>query len=1009
MLLVLAVLFAVSLAAPWLFRRFGRSSFHILAAISALAMVWVLTYLPQVLRADQGAPSGAPNAPPSEITEWIPELGVEIAFRVDALALVMSLLILGVGALVLLYCARYFRSSEASAGPFAGQLFAFAAAMLGLVLSDDLVMLFIFWELTTVLSFLLIGYSAHRLLARRSAIQALVVTTFGGLAMLVGLLWLGELAGSYRLSEILASADQLHGTAADVALFLILVGALSKSALVPFHFWLPAAMAAPTPVSAYLHAAAMVKAGVYLVARMAPGFHETALWMPTVLGVGLATMLVGAWRALRQTDIKLVLAYGTVSQLGFLVMINGLGTEDAALAGLAMLLAHGLFKAALFMVVGIIDHETGTRDLTRLSGLGRTQRALFWISAVSVASMAGLPPLFGFVAKEVVFESFYGYAEVHPGWGWVVMVGVVVASALTVAYSARFLWGAFGTKRGATGEPLETTHFHAPAGAVFLAAPALLAVATVLLALWPAPVQRLIDPFVSLFHPVSEGAPGTYLALWHGLTPVLGLSVLAWGLGLGLFAVRERFGRLQQRTPAVFDAERGYRSSVKVLDVVAVWLTSVTQRGSLAWYLFIIIAVATGVVSGVLLFTAHQVPQSWIIAEQPLQLVLAVVIVAGAIGAVWAPKRFMAVLMVSLCGYGIAGLFALQGAPDLALTVLLVESIVLVVFVLALRNLPAGIWTQNPARFKIGRVVLGIGFGLAMMGALAVGMDSRVAVPISEEFPWMAYEVGQGANIVNVTLVDIRVWDTFGEITVLAVAATGVASLIFVKRRDARRRSLHEVPTGSVGRVLNEDNLTPRQAKEIRVARSFSTVAREAWLVAGRTVAPEHRSIIFEVVTRLMFHAIILLSLYLLLAGHNLPGGGFAGGLLAGLALTLRYLAGGRYELEAAVPFSASSLMGWGLALACSTGLVSLLAGGHIFQSAMLDVDLPVFGEHHVGSAIMFDVGVYLVVVGLILDILRSLGSEIDVRSEMENRAAERGDPYHGHGLHSETTLGVAR
>ncbi|GAA3070112.1 MULTISPECIES: Na+/H+ antiporter subunit A [Actinomycetes] len=1012
MLLMLAVLFAVSLVAPWLFRRIGRSAFVVLAGISAAALVWVLVHLPQVLRADQGAPSGSPNAPPSEITEWIPELGVEIAFRVDALTLVMSLLILGIGALVLLYCARYFRASETAAGPFAGQLFAFAAAMLGLVISDDLVMLFIFWELTTILSFLLIGYSAHRILARRSAIQALIVTTFGGLAMLVGLLWLGELAGTYRLSEILAQADRLHGTAVDLAVLLILIGALSKSALVPFHFWLPAAMAAPTPVSAYLHAAAMVKAGVYLVARLAPGFHETACWLPTVLGVGLATMLVGAWRALRQTDIKLVLAYGTVSQLGFLVMINGLGGEDAALAGLAMLLAHGLFKAALFMVVGIIDHETGTRDLTRLSGLARTQRPLFWISVVSTASMAGLPPLFGFVAKEVVFESFYGYAEVSAGWGWVVMAGVVVASALTVAYSARFLWGAFATKRSPEGTTAPVTRFHAPAGPVFLAAPAVLSAATVVLALWPAPVQRLIDPFVTLFEPVSAEAHGTYLALWHGLTPVLGLSVLAWALGLGLFAARRPVARLQEGVPAVFDAERGYRASVKLVDVVAVWLTSVTQRGSLAWYLFIILAVATGVVWSVLLFTSHEVPESWIVAEGPLQVVLGAVVIGGAIGAVWAPKRFMAVLMVSLCGYGIAGLFALQGAPDLALTVLLVESIVLVVFVLALRSLPAGIWTQNPARFKAGRVVLGIGFGAAMMGAVAVGLDSRVAEPISAEFPWMAYEVGHGANIVNVTLVDIRVWDTFGEITVLAAAATGVASLIFVKRRDVRRRSLHEVPTGSVGRVLNEDNLTPRQAREIRVARSFSTVAREAWLVAGRTVAPEHRSIIFEVVTRLMFHAIILLSVYLLVAGHNLPGGGFAGGLLAGLALTLRYLAGGRYELEAAVPFSASALMGWGLALACFTGLVSLLAGGHIFQSAVLDLDLPLLGEHHIASAIMFDIGVYLVVVGLILDILRSLGSEIDVRSEMENRAAESGETGQGpqgHGAHAETTLGVAR
>ncbi|MFD1345577.1 Na+/H+ antiporter subunit A [Nesterenkonia halotolerans] len=1020
---MLTVLFAVSILTPFMFHRFGRRTFFLLAAILAASLVWILSYVPAVLAADQAAAIGEPNAPPAEVMEWIPQFGVELAFRVDALALAMSVLILGVGALVMLYCARYFANSERAAGPFAAELFAFAASMLGLVLSDDLVMLFVFWELTTILSFLLIGFSAHRIYARRSAIQALIVTTFGGLAMLVGLVWLGELAGSYRLSEILAAgpgllADSSTATAVDIAVALVLLGALSKSALVPFHFWLPAAMAAPTPVSAYLHAAAMVKAGVYLVARFAPGFHESTFWLPLVLGLGLITMLVGAWRALRQTDIKLILAYGTVSQLGFLIMINGLGTEDAALAGLAMLLAHGLFKAALFMVVGIIDHQSGTRDLRKLSGLGRTQRPLFIVALISTASMAGLPPLFGFVAKEVVFESFFSYAEATSSGslltlGWLVVAGVVLGSALTVAYSARFLWGAFATKRPVPGVAVARTIFHGPVSRVFLAAPMILTVFTVALALVPQPVQALAESFSSLFDPVEPGVEATYLALWHGLTPVLGLSVLTWLLGFALFRVRDSFGRLQAKVPAVIEAERGYRGTVRGVDLLSSWVTARTQRGALGWYLFIILAVATLVPLSVVIFgapggrgiTDRWIPESTIIAEQPLQIVLALVILAGASGAIWAPKRFMAVLMVSLCGWGIAGIFALQGAPDLALTLLLVESIVLVVFVLALRSLPPGIWTQSPTRFKFGRALLGLGFGLVMMVVAAMSMDARIAEPISMEFPWMAYEVGQGANIVNVTLVDLRVWDTFGEITVLAAAATGVASLIFVKRRDVQRRELHEVPSGTVGRVFSDKALSPRQFKEIKVARSFATVAREAWLVAGRTVAPEHRSIVFEVVTRLMFHGIIMISLYLLLAGHNLPGGGFAGGLLAGLAFVLRYLAGGRYELEAAIPFSAGALMGWGLAVACFTGLVPLLAGGQAFQSFDVELTLPLFGYHHFVSAVLFDVGVYLVVIGLIVDILRSLGSEIDVRSEREGQQAS--SP--GHEIHGETSAGVAR
>ncbi|WP_261624568.1 Na+/H+ antiporter subunit A [Nesterenkonia marinintestina] len=1008
MLTVLAALFAVSIVVPWIYHRLGRPTFFVLAGVNLAAMIYVaVTYLPSVLSADQGAGVGDPRGPPSAVYEWLPEFGVSFAFRLDALSMVMSMLILGVGALVMLYCARYFAASERAAGPFAAQLFAFGAAMFGIVISDDIIMMFIFWEITTVLSFLLIGYSAHRIFARRSATQALIVTKLGGLTMLVGLLWVGELAGSNRLSDIMAAGPELSGTQVDLAVILVLVGALSKSALVPFHFWLPAAMAAPTPVSAYLHAAAMVKAGVYLVARFAPGFHETSFWLPIVLGFGLATMLVGAYRALRQTDIKLVLAYGTVSQLGFLVMINGLGTENAALAGIAMLLAHGLFKAALFMVVGIIDHESGVRDLRVLSGLGRTQRPLLWISVISAASMAGLPPLFGFVAKEVVFESFFEAAETDGGWFWVVMVGVVVASVLTFAYSARFLWGTFATKRDDEGAVLEDTRFHGPVDLVFLAAPAVLTLATVVFAFWPAPIEAMISPYTDLFGPIEPGASITYLALWHGFTIVLGLSALTWVLGALMFVGRRGIAAAQERVPALVDAERSYRASIRGIDAFSQALTSRTQSGSLGHYLFIILAVATVLPLVAVIYVKGGIPtpDAWIIAEEPLQVVLGVIVVAGGIGAVLAPKRFMAVLMVGLCGYGIAGLLGLQGAPDLALTLLLVESIILVVFVLALRTLPAGIWTRSRTSSKLSRAVLAVGFALAMMGLAALSVSARSERPVSEEYPWMSLDIGHGANIVNVTLVDIRVWDTFGEVTVIAAAATGVASLIFVKRRDVRRLTVKDIPTGSVGRVLTDENFSPSQVREIRAARSFATVAREAWLVAGRTLAPEHRSIIFEVVTRLLFHAIVLLSVYLLLAGHNTPGGGFAGGLMAGLAFVLRYLAGGRYELEAAMRFSAGGLMGAGIVVACVVGIVPLFVGGEVFQSYYVDLDLPLFGEHALVSSVLFDVGVYLVVVGLIVDVLRSLGSEIDLRSEEENRDTSD----YGHGVHAETSAGVAR
>jgi multicomponent Na+:H+ antiporter subunit A len=565
MLTVLIVMFAGALVAPALFARLGRSAFFVLAAAPAGGFVWLLVQLPAVLRSDQEALDGASGAPPSLTVPWIPSLQLELAFRLDALAAVLCILILGVGALVLFYCARYFKSDDPDVGAFGAQLLAFAASMFGLVLADDLILMFIFWELTTILSYLLIGYSRHRLSARRSALQALIITTFGGLAMLVGLVMIGQTAGTYRVSEILASSADLvsRGTIIDVAIALVLVGAITKSALVPFHFWLPGAMAAPTPVSAYLHAAAMVKAGVFLVARFAPGFGETAFWYPVILVLGMTTMLLGGWRALRQHDLKLVLAYGTVSQLGFLVMVVGLGGQDGALAGLGLVLAHGFFKATLFLVVGIIDHQSGTRDLRVLSGVGSTSPALFAVALVAAGSMAGVPPLLGFVAKESVLEAFVHRAE-DGVVGTLLLGGIVLGSVLTFAYSARFVWGAFALKHG-----VPRTDF-TRVRTSFLLAPAVLAVASVLFGVWPLPLDAVIQPYASLF-PV--GGDTAHLALWHGFNLPLLLSVVTIAAGTALYLVRGPFERLQGRLPSARDAEVVYRSTIGVLDDVAVGVT----------------------------------------------------------------------------------------------------------------------------------------------------------------------------------------------------------------------------------------------------------------------------------------------------------------------------------------------------------------------------------------------------------------------------------------------------
>ncbi|MDX2340687.1 Na+/H+ antiporter subunit A [Micrococcus sp. M4NT] len=1015
MLLTLIVLFAVALCAPAIFRWTGRQGFYLLAAVPAAGFLWVLAQLPHVLALqealDAGAPAPAEAAHLERTVPWVPYLDIDLAFRLDALAAFMSLIVLGVGALVLAYCARYFAPDERRSGVFGGQLLAFAGAMFGLVTTDDLMVLYTFWEITSVLSFLLIGYSGHRIFARRSAIQALIVTTFGGLAMLVGLVMLAHLSGSWRVSGVLAAAPALVADAAvrgmlEAAVALVLLGALTKSAQAPFHFWLPAAMAAPTPVSAYLHAAAMVKAGVFLVARLAPAFATLVSWQTLVLGVGLATLLLGGWRAMRQDDIKLILAYGTVSQLGFLMVANGLGTRDAAMAGLAMLLAHAIFKAPLFMVVGVIDHEAGTRDLRELSGIGRRHPVLAGVAVLAAASMAGLPPLFGFVAKESVLETLAAHGEHGAGaWAWAPFVLMAVGSVLTFAYTWRFVWGAFGrrdprdAKEPGVGGPRPVTEFHSPVTALQLGPAAVLAVACLVLGLVPGSVAPLVEAATHGLAPASPGEKPAHLALWHGFTPILAVSAGIWALGALLAWTRRPVQALQARLQSPVDAARTYGRLIGVLDEVAVWVTGRTQTGSLRRYLAIMFACASVLPLGFLLLPVGDsdrvlatsfLDARIVLAESPAQLGVAVLLCVAAVATVRAHRRFMAVMLVSVTGYGAAALFAMRGAPDLAITQVLVESVVLVTLIFGLRVLPPEWLARREGNRRLTRLLLALSFSAVMVWVAATSLAARTAERISVPMPDLAYEFGYGTNAVNVTLVDIRAWDTWGEITVLAAAATGVASLVFLQHRDGPGKDIADVRSGSVGDFGADSALG---ARELTVVRAFAVDdTNNQWLVAGRTMAPERRSIILEVVTRFMFPIMMLMSLYLLLAGHNTPGGGFAGALLAGLALTLRYLAGGRFELQEASLIPAGAMLGLGLGLATLVGIAPVFFGGQILQSYALELHgLPLFGDHlKFVSATAFDVGVYLVVVGLVMDVLRSLGGEVDRRGEAARRARRR-------------------
>lgn len=933
-------------------RVLDRRAFLVLALVPAAAFAWVVAQTTTV--------TGPGATAIEQEHSWVGTLSIELSFRLTTLSWLMALLVAGIGSLVLVYCAQYFRAGDPEIWRFSGVFTAFAGAMLGLVLTDNLLLLYVFWELTTVLSYLLIGHNPERRANRRAAMQALIVTTFGGLAMLVGVIVIGESAGTYRISDVLAAPPT--GAAVTVAVVLLLVGALSKSALIPFHFWLPGAMAAPTPVSAYLHAAAMVKAGVYLVALLDPAFADIMPWRPIVLTLGILTMLVGGLRALRQHDLKLLLAYGTVSQLGFLVVLVGVGTRAAALAGVAMIAAHALFKAALFLVVGIIDRATGTRDLRELSGIRTRLPVVFGAAVLATASMAAVPPLAGFVAKETAYSAFIDIATsgegtgIGRGAGWLAVIGLLAGSILTVAYSARFIWGAFADKPDAA--PLPSVR-RVRAG--FAAAPVLLAVMGLIVGLGGPTETTLLSPYAEQFPP---GAHHATLSLWHGVNLALVLSAISLTIGALLFSRRAQVAALQERFAVGVEAESVYRKLMRGVERLAVEVTGRTQHGSLPIYLGGILLVLV-IVPGTALLTNRDWGEAhaW---DTPAQAVVAALMIVGAVLTARSRRRLKAVVLSGVVGYGMALLFVLHGAPDLALTQVLVETVTLVVFVLVLRQLPAYFSDRPMSVTRWWRLGLGILVGLTMAGVAFAASGARTADPVSVAYPEPAVTYGGGRNIVNVTLVDIRAWDTLGEISVLVVAATGVASLIFLI-------------TGRHGQWRPDDVIAA--AAPPQAARGY----RNTWLRAGRTLAPERRSIIFEVVTRLVFHVVVVYSVFLLFTGHNAPGGGFTGGLVAGLALMVRYLAGGRHELDEAAPVDAGLVLGAGLFLATAAALAPALLGGGVLQSSVIDLHIPVLGDVHLVTSIFFDMGVYLVVIGLMLDILRSLGSGIDQQGEPDD------------------------
>lgn len=950
---VLGTLVVATLIIHPLVQRFGRPAFSV-GVIALLGSFILFTLqIPSVLAGEYLV----------ELIEWVPQLDMSIGLRLDPLGLAFALLVTGAGGLVLLYSQWYFEADDPANARFAATFLGFAVSMLGLILADDIYLLFIFWECTTVFSFLLIGHHTSSSTSRSAALQALIVTTLGGLAMLVGIVLLSIETGTSSLSGILNNPPE-QSPLVVVSVYLLLVGALSKSAIFPFHFWLPGAMAAPTPVSAYLHAAAMVKAGVYLVARIGPTFGDTPGYQVTLVSLGAMTMLIGGFRALRQYDLKLLVAHGTVSQLGMLVMLFGVAEPTTDFAAYALLFAHAIAKAPLFLIVGIIDHRTGTRDLRKLSGLGKQVPWLVVVASFAAFSMAGIPIFSGFVAKESALIELLSIRDTSTV-GLVALVVLVVGSALTAAYMARFLWGAFSSKPGVA----ESAVAHRQDPRILLA-PAFFAIAALLGGVF----STFLDPWAQQLVAESDPEP-EHLALWHGLTPALfislGIIVVGALLGFLLARVEDKFPHLPER----YSASHLYWTTMYWLDLIAVRLTSTTQRGSLPFYLVTILIMLVATL-GVTLGIPGTWPAEYVWATSPVQLPIAVIMILAAIRATHSQTRFKAIVLVGVTGYGMAAIFALHGAPDLALTQALVETVALIAFILVIRRLPINIGARSSRANRIGRAVLGaaVGLGLGLVSLVALG--ARVDLPVSVKFPELAVAGGHGSNIVNVTLVDIRGWDTMGELSVVLAAATGVASLVFLSTRG-----------DNLPKLSRRDARINVRKHLLRVADPNDATQRVKWMLAGQNLEPERRSIILEVVVRVVFHALIILSVYLLLTGHNTAGGGFAGGLVAGIALVARYLAGGRYELGATVTLDAGRILGIGLGLATLTALVPLFFGQQALASSWCDLDLGPFGEISFVTSTIFDIGVYFVVLGLILDVLRSLGAEIDEHEEQEVRA----------------------
>ncbi|GAB58824.1 monovalent cation/H+ antiporter subunit A [Rheinheimera nanhaiensis] len=901
---------------PVLTARWSRSACALATAIPPSVALMLLLY-----HADAILAGGSLRF----FLSWIPLLGLDITIILDGLAFMFGLLILGIGLLIILY-ARYYLSERDSMPRFYAYLMLFMTAMLGIVLSGNLLQLWLFWELTSISSFLLISFWWHKAEARRGARMALTVTGAGGLALLAAFLLIGQVVGSYDLQLVLASSELIVQHAwYPVILVLFLLGCFTKSAQFPFHFWLPNAMAAPTPVSAYLHSATMVKAGIFLLARFYPALSGTELWFILVSVTGLATLLLGAYLALFKHDLKGLLAYSTISHLGLITLLFGMGTDLAAVAGLFHIINHATFKASLFMAAGIIDHETGSRDMRRLNGLWQFMPITATLAMVAAAAMAGVPLLNGFLSKEMFFAETL-HQHLLGSLSWVIPVLATVAAVFSVAYSMRFIHDVFfnGQPKGLTKTPHEPPRYMRVPVEVLVAL-------CILVGLFPG--YLIGDLLQAASAAVLPGAVPSYsLAIWHGFNLPLLMSALALVGGIVIYVNRKHLFDFQNTLPDV-DALNSFERSVKRFAErcgrIYQWLDSGSlQRYMTLTLLSFVVLAGLPLLDLVTLWGGRD--------ELPIDAVNAtgavMLLIAAFATVLWHRKRVVALLMISVVGLMVSIAFTRFSAPDLALTQLSVEVVTIILLMLALFFLPH----KTPKQSESSRVVRDLSIASlvgVIIGSLSYALMTRPFNTISDYFLANAKTGGGGTNVVNVILVDFRGFDTMGEIAVLGIASLGIFKL------------LTRIPL-----------FKPSSDGE------------------GRPWALERHSLLLSTVSQSLLPLAIMVSIYIFFRGHNLPGGGFIAGLVTAVAIILQYIAQGVDWVKARMNVEYQRVVAVGLMIALFTGAASWLFNRPFLTSWFDYFDIPLLGKIELASAMAFDLGVYVTVVGSTLLILASLG-----------------------------------